>query len=49
MLKPIPNGEMATRKMILPKDSSKKRVLFVKRKIPTRIWPMALKVMINDI
>jgi hypothetical protein len=46
---PIPNGEIATRKMIPPKIPRKKRVLFINRKIPTRIWPRAIKETINDV
>jgi hypothetical protein len=46
---PIPKGEMATRKMIPPTIPSKKRVLFMSRKIPTRIWPRAIKETINNV
>ena len=46
---PIPNGEMATRKMIPPKIPNRKGILFINRKIPTRIWPKAIKETINDV
>jgi len=46
---PMPNGEMATRKMIPPTIPNKKGVLFMNRKIPTIIWPEAIKEMINDV
>jgi len=46
---PRPKGDMATRKMIPPKIPPKKRVLFINRKIPTRIWPEAIKETINDV
>ena len=46
---PKPKGAMATRKMIPPKIPPKKRILFINRKIPTRIWPKAIKETINDV
>lgn len=46
---PMPKGEMARRKMIPPKIPSKKKVLFMNRKIPTIIWPAAIKDMIKDV
>jgi hypothetical protein len=46
---PIPNGEIATRKMIPPRIPIKKDFLFINSKIPTRIWPKAIKETINDV
>lgn len=46
---PIPSGEIARRKTIPPTIPIKKRVLFMSRKMPTRIWPEAIKETINDV
>jgi hypothetical protein len=46
---PMPNGEIAIRKMIPPKIPNKKSFLFINRKIPTRIWPKAIKETNSDV
>ncbi len=44
---PMPNGAIATRKMIPPTIPNKKSFLFINIKIPTKIWPEAIEETIN--
>ena len=46
---PMPNGEIAARKIIPPKIPNKKKVFFNNTKIPTRIWPKAIKETNSDV